>query len=133
MNNCFIAKESSLVRDENFSDAIAVSDEIFKEFTQDRKGFRRTSGEDGMPAWEEIPPLTFEEIQQKNIDGTEQKKTQLIDEAREVISIWQTELQLGLISDSDKEMLIMWIEYIKKLNSIDTSTPLDIEWPAEPA
>ncbi|HDT0688198.1 TPA: tail fiber assembly protein [Klebsiella aerogenes] len=61
-----------------------------------------------------------------------QKKSALLVEAQSTISLWQTELQLGIISDDDKASLITWMKYIQALNAVDTSTAPDIEWPVKP-
>lgn len=60
------------------------------------------------------------------------KKSALLAEAQSTISLWQTELQLGIISDNDKASLITWMKYIQALNAVDTSTAPDIEWPVKP-
>ena len=62
----------------------------------------------------------------------EQQKSALLAEAQSTISLWQTELQLGIISDDDKASLIIWMKYIQALNAVDTSTAPDIEWPVKP-
>ncbi|EHP6154280.1 TPA: tail fiber assembly protein [Escherichia coli] len=62
----------------------------------------------------------------------EQQKFALLAEAQSTISLWQTELQLGIISDDDKVSLIAWMKYIQALNAVDTSTAPDIEWPLKP-
>jgi hypothetical protein len=61
-----------------------------------------------------------------------QQKSALLAEAQSAISLWQTELQLGIISDDDKASLIAWMKYIQALNAVDTSTAPDIEWPVKP-
>lgn len=61
-----------------------------------------------------------------------QKKNLLRLEAQNKISLWQTELQLGIISDDDKASLIAWMKYIQALNAVDTSAAPDIEWPVKP-
>ena len=66
------------------------------------------------------------------IVAAEQQKTALLAEARATISLWQTELQLGIISDKDKASLIEWLAYIKRLQAVDTSTAPDINWPVPP-
>ena len=66
------------------------------------------------------------------IAAAEQKKASLLAEAQSTISLWQTELQLGIISDDDKASLIAWMKYIQALNAVDTSTAPDIEWPVKP-
>ncbi|EPU4590248.1 tail fiber assembly protein [Escherichia coli] len=74
------------------------------------------------------PILTQEEL----ISLADNQKAALIDEAKDTISLWQTELQLGIISDDDKASLIAWMKYIQALNAVDTSTAPDIEWPVKP-
>ena len=71
---------------------------------------------------------------QKNaqVVEAEQQKSVLLAEAQSTISLWQTGLQLGIISDDDKASLIAWMKYIQALNAIDTSTAPDIEWPERP-
>lgn len=62
----------------------------------------------------------------------EQTKQNLLATARSTISIWQTELQLGSISEEDKSQLIAWLAYIKAVQAIDTSTAPEINWPVPP-
>lgn len=62
----------------------------------------------------------------------EQQKSALLAEAQSTISLWQTELQLDIISDADKASLIAWMKYIQALNMVDTATAPNIEWPAKP-
>ncbi|MFE4112450.1 tail fiber assembly protein [Kosakonia sp. YIM B13611] len=66
------------------------------------------------------------------VTGAEQKKTQLLNEAKNTISLWQTELQLGIIGDDDKARLIEWLQYIKQLQTVDTATAPNISWPEKP-
>ncbi|MFS9773383.1 tail fiber assembly protein [Enterobacter chuandaensis] len=66
------------------------------------------------------------------VKEAEQKKSALLTETQSAISLWQTELQLGIISDDDKASLIIWMKYIQALNAIDTSAAPDIEWPERP-
>lgn len=67
-----------------------------------------------------------------DVEAAEQQKAHLLKAANSKISLWQTELQLGIISDDDKASLIAWIGYIKAVTATDTSTTPDIEWPVQP-
>ncbi len=68
------------------------------------------------------------------VAAAEQKKASLLAEAQSTISLWQTELQLGSISDDDKTSLISWMAYIKELQAVDADTaPGDIDWPVSPS
>lgn len=67
-----------------------------------------------------------------DVEAAEQQKAALLLEAQATISLWQTELQLGIISDEDKASLIAWMNYIKAVQAVDTSTAPDIGWPKRP-
>ncbi|ELY4859618.1 tail fiber assembly protein [Cronobacter sakazakii] len=68
-----------------------------------------------------------------DVKAADKQKTALLVEAQETISFWQTELQLGIISDKDKASLISWMQYIKAVQAVDTSKAPDITWPEKPA
>lgn len=67
-----------------------------------------------------------------DVAAVEQNKQNLLAAARSTISIWQTELQLGSISEEDKNQLIAWLAYIKAVQAIDASTAPEINWPVHP-
>ncbi|ASG51913.1 tail fiber assembly protein [Enterobacter roggenkampii] len=67
-----------------------------------------------------------------DVEAAEQQKAALLAEAQTTISLWQTELQLGIISDEDKASLIAWMKYIKAVQVVDTSKAPDITWPDKP-
>ncbi|WP_234105261.1 tail fiber assembly protein [Enterobacter kobei] len=67
-----------------------------------------------------------------DVEAAEQQKAALLLEAQATISLWQTELQLGIISDEDKASLIAWMNYIKAVQAVDTSKAPDITWPDKP-
>ncbi|HCP1227771.1 TPA: tail fiber assembly protein [Escherichia coli] len=67
-----------------------------------------------------------------DVEVAEQQKAALLLEAQATISLWQTELQLGIISDEDKASLIAWMNYIKAVQAVDTSKAPDINWPDKP-
>ncbi|QLO47191.1 tail fiber assembly protein [Enterobacter cloacae] len=64
--------------------------------------------------------------------AAEQQKAALLVQAQATISLWQTELQLGIISDEDKASLIAWMNYIKAVQAVDASAAPDINWPEKP-
>ena len=67
-----------------------------------------------------------------DVEAAEQQKAALLAEAQTTISLWQTELQLGIISDEDKASLIAWMKYIKAVQVVDTSKAPYITWPDKP-
>ncbi|HFI3232780.1 TPA: tail fiber assembly protein [Escherichia coli] len=110
-------------------DAVEVTDEIFAEFSANPPlGKMLGAGKDGLPAWIDIPAPSREEL----IAEAEQQKSALLLEAQAAIGLWQTELQLGIISDEDKASLIAWMNYIKAVQAVDTSAAPDINWPEKP-
>ncbi len=66
------------------------------------------------------------------VAAAERQKQALLTEAQQQIAGWQTELQLGIISDEDKASLIIWMNYIKAVQAVDTSKAPDITWPDKP-
>ncbi|WP_256380175.1 tail fiber assembly protein [Cedecea sp. FDAARGOS_727] len=117
-----------------FADVLSVADEIFAEFfVGEREGKRPVANTDGLPVWEDIPPLTPEELHAIAVQEAENRKAQLLAEAMEITREWQTDLLLGIISDEDKSRLIAWRSYVKKLNEVDATSVPDISWPYKPA
>ncbi|EDQ4521371.1 tail fiber assembly protein [Salmonella enterica subsp. enterica] len=72
---------------------------------------------------------------QAKAESTRQK---LLNDADNAIKDWRTELTLGIISDENKATLIMWMNYINVLKSLDLTGVSDeatftaIRWPALP-
>ncbi|HHW4286160.1 TPA: tail fiber assembly protein [Yersinia enterocolitica] len=67
------------------------------------------------------------------IEFASMTKSALLSEAHSIIGLWQTKLALGMISDSEKQQLIAWVNYIALLDAVDVSLTSDIEWPLSPA
>lgn len=61
----------------------------------------------------------------------EDTRNDLISEAKSTISLWQTELQIGIISDANKGRLTAWIHYINELIALDISQS-NVLWPDKP-
>jgi len=66
------------------------------------------------------------------VEAAEQQKSAFLAEAQAAISLWQTELQLGIISDKDKASLILWLTYIKELQAVVPDAAPGIKWPTPP-
>lgn len=97
---------------------------VFIEFSSPPPtGKVRIAGDDNLSYWGDISPLTQEEL----IDQAETKKAGLISSAKRTISLWQSELLLGNISDDEA-----WIAYIKAVQAVDTIKAPDINWPVAP-
>lgn len=122
-------KEDYLSADTWPADGLEIDDEQALIYMgEPPEGKMRVAGDDGLPCWVDIPPPTQEEL----IAQADATKEALILSAKETISLWQTELQLGIISDEDKASLIAWMNYIKAVQAVDTSKAPDITWPDKP-
>ena len=87
------------------------------------------AGPDGLPAWADTPPPSSAQLSEQ----AEQRKTSLLEMAQDTISIWQTKLLLGRISDADKASLNAWLDYIDAVQALDVTSPEVISWPDAPA
>lgn len=61
----------------------------------------------------------------------ENQKQRLLQQAREKTQFWQTQLALGIISDSDKQQLMRWMRYVQQVETTDT-TELPVTFPDQP-
>ncbi|HGT6981928.1 TPA: tail fiber assembly protein [Escherichia coli] len=67
-----------------------------------------------------------------DVKAAEQLKMELLTNAQSTISLWQTELQLGIINEDDKASLVKWLAYIKQLQSVDTNAAPNLSLPIHP-
>ncbi|HIF3069263.1 TPA: tail fiber assembly protein [Salmonella enterica] len=74
------------------------------------------------------PPPIHDEL----VAQADAKKSSLLDDANATAADWRTELALGIISDGDKSKLTSWMQYIRDVKAVDTSTAPNIEWPIRP-
>ncbi|EFG4416567.1 TPA: tail fiber assembly protein, partial [Escherichia coli] len=51
--------------------------------------------------------------------------------AREKTQFWQTQLTLGIITDSDRQQLMNWMRYVQQVETTDTSV-LPVTFPEPP-
>ncbi|WP_288655702.1 tail fiber assembly protein [Pantoea sp. UBA6567] len=110
-------------------DAVLLDDVLALEFMGAAPlGKVMSAGENSLPVWTDLPPLTAEEALAK----AEQRKASLLSVAQETISIWQTKLLLGRISDAEKNSLNQWLDYIDAVQAIHTNILADIIWPSIP-
>lgn len=79
-----------------------------------------------------LPPPEPELTPQEHLVEAERYREGLLRYANDVISDWRTELSLGIISDEDKQKLILWMQYIKDVLAVDTATAPAIDWPKQP-
>ena len=101
------------------SDAVELDESVFNEFSgMPPAGKTRAGGEDGLPEWVDVPAPSHDIY----VAMAETTRSILLSVAKDTISIWQSELLLGTISDKGKASLTLWIAYIKQVHAVDTST-----------
>lgn len=70
-------------------------------------------------------------LETAQIDAAVAQKAALISAANLKTQLWQTQLMLGIISDSDKSTLTTWMKYVQAVQALDT-TAAEITWPSVP-
>ena len=112
---------------------VDIDEVIFREYFYDTppEGKYRCVGEDGLPAWVDIPPPTREE----QIASAETKKQQLINQANDYMNSrqWAGKAAIGRLKGEELAQYNLWLDYLDALELVDTSSAPDIEWPTPPA
>lgn len=89
--------------------------------------------------WEGVAPYVVPFVDYRML--AESERQHLLKTAKDTISIWQTQLLLGSITEANKVSLIEWLSYIEELNVLDFSSVVDngkpedapdIDWPEKP-
>lgn len=132
-NNAFFkSSELSLYNKWDLDDICNVTDSVFFEFTMDRskEGLIRIAGSDGLPAWGNIPPPTYEELV---VHADAEKASRLV-EANSYMNDkqWPGKAVLGRLKDDERTQYGLWLDYLDALTLVNTSTAPDIDWPAKP-
>ncbi|HGF5778612.1 TPA: tail fiber assembly protein [Escherichia coli] len=112
---------------------VDIDEAIFREYFYDTppEGKYRCVGEDGLPAWADIPPPTREE----QIASAETKKQQLINQTNDYMNSrqWVGKAAIGRLKGEKLAQYNLWLDYLDALELVDTSSAPDIEWPTPPA
>jgi len=113
------------------TDAVIVDHDVYTEFAANEvpEGKIRIAGDDGMPAWGDVPPPTHDEL----VSQADNKKSQLLNDASVAISPLQDAVDLGMATDDEIAQLNAWKTYRVNVNRVDTSLAPDIIWPTPPA
>ncbi|WP_074398791.1 tail fiber assembly protein [Kluyvera georgiana] len=97
--------------------------EVPDNFSGGNKTYNPDTGE-----WITDPP--YVRTHEDDVRDAETCRRNLIAEAEKTMAGWI--LDLGLISDEDKQKLIAWRLYVKALEALELDAAPDIEWPAKP-
>lgn len=110
---------------------IEVDESVFTEFSATPPvGKIRGTGDDGMPAWVDIPPPTQAEI----IAEAEREKQHRIDTANEFMNAkqWPGKAAIGRLKGDELAQYNLWLDYLDALDAIKTTSAPDIKWPTPP-
>ena len=80
--------------------------------------------------WIVDPP--YVPTHEDDVRDAEAFRRNLITEAEKTMAGWILDLNLGLISEDDKQKLIAWRLYVKALDAIELDAAPEIEWPDKP-
>ncbi|MFU0920779.1 tail fiber assembly protein [Kluyvera sichuanensis] len=80
--------------------------------------------------WIVDPP--YVPTHEDDVRDAEACRRNLITEAEKTMAGWILDLNLGLISDEDKQKLIAWRLYVKELDALELDAAPEIEWPPRP-
>lgn len=112
-------------------DALELTDNQAAEFLNTPPdGKIMAPGDNGLPAWVDVPPPTSEEI----IADAENKKQSLIDQANAFMNSkqWPGKAAIGRLNRDELERYKLWLDYLDSLEAVDTSEPQKISWPEPP-
>ena len=110
---------------------VDVDESIFKEFTSSSPGKMRVAGDDGLPAWGDIPPPSHDEL----VAQAEAEKQSRIDSANDYMNgkQWPGKAAIGRLKGDALAQYNLWLDYLDALDAVDTSKAPDITWPKPPA
>lgn len=88
----------------------------------------------GFDAWDGKKWVTDTDARRAaNVAEAARHRAELISQANSMTQAWQTQLSLGIITETDRASLTVWMKYIQMVQTVDVSTAPDISWPQEPA
>lgn len=99
--------------------------EVSDGFSGGNKTYNPESGE-----WITDPP--YVRTHEDDVRDAETCRHNLIAEAEKTMAGWILDLNLGLISEEDKQKLIAWRLYVKALDALVLDAAPEIEWPPRP-
>jgi len=133
LTNGFYPRELREVYDDAGSwpdDGIAVSDVVYREYQTlpPPEGKVRVAGNDGLPAWADIPAPSVAELK---AEATAMLSA-LMAKANAAIAPLQDAVDIDDATEAERASLTAWKKYRIALNRLDLSAAPDIAWPAYP-
>ncbi|MCG3099410.1 tail fiber assembly protein [Enterobacter sp. DRP3] len=112
-------------------DGKEITMDCFLEFTSVAHTDKyRVAGDDGLPAWEQVPAPTKEQL----IAIAEAEKMRLIGLANANINIkqWPGKAAIGRLKGDELTQYNLWLDYLDALEAVNSLTAPDIAWPDKP-
>ena len=112
-------------------DVVLLTDEMAAEFAGDApEGKVRVAGDDGFPAWTDVPSPTQEEL----VAAASAEKQSRIDQANAYMNgkQWPGKAVIGRLKADELAQYNLWLDYLDALEAVDTSSAPDINWPVPP-
>lgn len=134
-NNAFYPmemKEDYVVAGSWPDDGKEVTIDCFLEFTSVAHTDKyRVAGDDGFPAWEQVPAPTEEQL----IAIADAERMRLIGLANANINVkqWPGKAAIGRLKGDELTQYNLWLDYLDSLQAVDTSKAPDINWPKQPS
>jgi len=133
LTNGFYPRELREVYDDAGSwpdDGVAVSDVVYREYQTlpPPEGKVRVAGNDGLPAWADIPALSVAELKAEATATL----SALMAKANAAIAPLQDAVDIDDATEAERASLTAWKKYRIALNRLDLSAAPDIAWPAYP-
>lgn len=125
-----VSLEESYKRNDNWpEDSVSIGESMFMTFSATPPaGLIRVCGDDGFPAWGQVPPVPDEEL----VQIANNQRDQFMSLANEIILPLQDAVDLDIATESEMEKLQHWKRYRVMLNRVDTSLAPEILWPQQP-
>ena len=99
--------------------------EVPESFSGGNKTYNPETGE-----W--ITDPSYVRTHEDDVRDAEACRRNLIVQVEKTMAGWILDLNLGLISDEDKQKLIAWRLYVKALDALELDAAPEIEWPPKP-
>lgn len=111
-------------------DGVEVENSVATEFMLEPPEGKYRGVIAGMPAWIDIPPLTYEEL----INVAEREKQKRINQVNEYVNSrqWPGKAAIGRLKGDELTQYNLWLDFLDALEAVDTSSAPDIKWPTPP-
>lgn len=112
-------------------DIIEINNNVAREFMANAQPGKVIGvDESGLPIWIDAPTPSQEE----KIFSNTVKKQGFINQANDYINNkqWPGKAVMGRLTNQEKELYNLWLDYLDALEAVDTSSAVEILWPKPP-